>query len=90
MYKALVHFEDILDGRYVYNVGDEFPRHGYTPSKERIAALSSVNNKRKQQIIKFVDEEKDDVPIMNTPVEDSVEDFVEPVKSKRGRKRRGE
>lgn len=93
MYKALVHFEDILDGRHPYNAGDEYPRQGYTPSKERIAELASANNRRKQAVIVLIEERVEkpapviEEPIMNEPVE-AVAD--EPVKSKRGRKRKGE
>lgn len=98
-YKALVYFEDIQDGRHPYNAGDEFPRPGYTPSEQRIAELSSTNNKRGKAVIIGI---QDDVevasvvtvaenttvePVMNEPVEDA---YNEPVKQKRGRKRKGE
>ena len=51
MFKALEYFTDLLDGKYVYNVGDVYPREGYTPSPERIEELSTDKNVRKRPVI---------------------------------------
>ncbi len=39
-------FTDLQDGNHVYNVGDVYPREGYTPSEERIAELASDKNRQ--------------------------------------------
>lgn len=46
MCKVIKKFTDLQDGNHVYNVGDVYPREGYTPSEERIAELASDNNKQ--------------------------------------------
>lgn len=44
-------FTDLQDGNRVYNVGDVYPREGYTPSEERIAELASDKNKQGTPLI---------------------------------------
>lgn len=39
-------FTDLQDGNHVYNVGDVYPREGYTPSDKRIAELASDKNRQ--------------------------------------------
>lgn len=51
MYKVLVDFVDLQDNNRKYSAGDKFPRAGYEPSKDRIAALLSNKNKRGTAII---------------------------------------
>lgn len=88
-YKALVYFEDLKDNRHPYSAGDFFPRAGYEPSAERIAELCGTNNKRGKAVIEPVKPEKQEEQFpMNEPV--VVETVVqeEPVKPKRGRKRK--
>ena len=46
MCKVIKKFTDLQDGNHVYNVGDTYPREGYTPSEERIAELASDKNKQ--------------------------------------------
>ena len=46
MYEVIKKFPDLQDGNHVYNVGDVYPREGYTPSEERIAELASDKNKQ--------------------------------------------
>ena len=58
MYKVLTYFEDLQDNRHPYNEGDIFPRDGLTVTEERLAELSSENNRRKIQLIEFVEEGK--------------------------------
>ena len=38
-YKVLEYFTDLQDGEHAYNVGDEYPRKGYSPSDKRIEEL---------------------------------------------------
>lgn len=42
--RVLKSFMDTQDNKYVYRVGDEYPREGYTPTPERIAELSGKDN----------------------------------------------
>lgn len=48
-------FTDLEDGRHVYREGDKYPRKGKA-TKKRIEELSSTKNKRKEAVIKEVDE----------------------------------
>lgn len=57
MYRVVKFFADLQDGNHTYNVGDKFPRDGYTPSNDRINELLSSTNKQGTPVIKFVDEE---------------------------------
>lgn len=45
MYKALVRFADLKDGKRIYEAGDEFPRPGFIVSPERIAELAGSDNR---------------------------------------------
>lgn len=54
MYKALINFADASDGGHVYAVGDEYPRAGLKPAKERIAELASDKNLLGVKIIEEV------------------------------------
>lgn len=82
-YTVVKFFTDLQDNRHPYNVGDEFPRKGLTVNKERLAELSSNNNKQHKVLI--VAEEKPDVPeeldILEEPIETNE-------KSKQVKKRR--
>ena len=51
MYKAIADFVDLKDNNHKYNAGDQFPRKGYKPNKDRIAELLSDNNKRGVAVI---------------------------------------
>lgn len=53
-YTVIRHFTDLQDEGYKYKEGDVYPREGYTPSFERIAELSSENNKQKTVLIMAV------------------------------------
>ena len=66
MYVVLHLFDDLDDKEKVlgiesyhrYNVGDEYPRGGYTPTAERIKSLLTNDNARKMPLIGIpVDEE---------------------------------
>lgn len=56
MYKALIKFTDLNDSGHVYNVGDTYPREGYTPTVKRIGELSGARNKLGKAVIEMVDE----------------------------------
>lgn len=51
MYRVLRKFKDLLDNNYIYEMGEEYPRSGYSPSSERIAELSCKNNKIGKELI---------------------------------------
>ena len=51
MYKVIEYFEDGQDNRHPYSAGDTFPREGVTVSEERLAQLSSKNNRRGKVLI---------------------------------------
>ena len=91
-YKVLVYFEDLQDHRHPYNAGDSFPRAGYEPSAERIAELCGTNNKRGKAVIEPVKQDKpekqEELFPMNEPVVVETVAQEEPVKPKRGRKRK--
>lgn len=56
-YRVLVRFRDLQDNRYIYNVGDKFPRVGLNVSDARIEELSTTKNRRGVRLIKRVSEE---------------------------------
>lgn len=51
MCKVVKKFTDLQDGNHVYNVGDVYPREGYTPSEERITELASDKNRQGTPLI---------------------------------------
>lgn len=53
MYIVKAYFEDALDEHHPYNVGDKYPRTGFSASKERLAELSSENNIRGVPLIEY-------------------------------------
>ena len=67
MYVVLHLFDDLDDKEKVlgiesyhrYNVGDEYPREGYTPTAERIKSLLTGNNARKIPLIGVLEEEQE-------------------------------
>lgn len=56
MYRAIIYFEDLKDGRHPYNVGDAFPRKGLEVSEDRIRELSGIGNMRRMAVIEEVKE----------------------------------
>lgn len=52
MYKVIAYFTDLQDDGHEYHAGDIFPRSGLAVTDERIAELSSANNKRGKALIK--------------------------------------
>ena len=59
MYRVVRHFTDLLDNNHKYTEGDVYPREGYTPSEERIFALSTSANKQKTILIEAIAESAD-------------------------------
>ena len=55
-YRAIVYFEDLQNNRQPYNVGDVFPKNGYSVSENRIKELLGSNNKQKRPVIEEVEE----------------------------------
>ena len=79
MYKVLEYFTDLKDNSYAYNVGDTYPRNGYTPTPERIEELSSDKNVRKHAIIEAV-------TVATVAAEDTAEEKPEEKPKKRGKR----
>ena len=52
MYRTIVYFEDLQDDSHPYNVGDVYPREGFTPSDKRIKELATDKNIRGIPLIK--------------------------------------
>ena len=46
MFKVIKSFSDGQDNMYVYNIGDDYPRKGYKPTKERVEGLLGTGNKQ--------------------------------------------
>lgn len=60
MFRVIKKFADLDDKRYIYQVGDEYPREGYEPSEDRVEFLSSDQNKLGTPVIEFVQDVKED------------------------------
>lgn len=59
MYRVVRHFTDLLDNNHKYTEGDVYPREGYTPSEDRIFALSTSANKQRTVLIEAIAESAD-------------------------------
>ena len=59
MYKAIEQFKDLKDDRFLYKVGDKFPRKGKIVSKARLAELLGSDNRRGRPVIAEVEEEEE-------------------------------
>lgn len=57
-YEVIKMFTDGQDNLYPYEVGDKYPRKGYTPTEERIVGLLGTGNKQGVPLIKEVPEEE--------------------------------
>lgn len=53
-YTVIKRFSDLQDGNHVYEVGDDYPRAGVSPSPARIAELAGNKNRQKTPLIKAV------------------------------------
>ena len=67
MFEVIVPFADISDSYYTYNVGDKYPRDGFTATAERIEELASDKNRRKIPLIKMVQSEEEEKPKEEKP-----------------------
>ena len=56
MYEVIYKFADLQDRNHVYNVGDKYPRIGYSPTEKRVSELASKNNKVGKVLIEKVSE----------------------------------
>jgi hypothetical protein len=57
-YKVINKFRDSQDDNLIYEVGDEFPKGNYKPTKKRIEELSKQHPKFKRIFIEEVKEDK--------------------------------
>jgi hypothetical protein len=79
MYKTVIEFADLQDHEHIYRVGDEFPRRGFSVSKERIHELASSANRRNVALIEEVPDEQP---------EEVEQESEQPEVHKRGRKKK--
>lgn len=87
MYKAISYFKDMKDNMHSYNPGDTFPRDGLSVSDERIAELSTANNRRGKPVIELV-KPKRTKKVETAEIENNPEETIEEVKpKKRGKKK---
>lgn len=69
MYIVLKNFTDLEDNGHKYTMGEEYPRKGYEPTKERVKALTSGNNKAGIKLLKEVKAPKKAEPKAEKPAE---------------------
>ncbi|WP_425353373.1 Rho termination factor N-terminal domain-containing protein [Staphylococcus coagulans] len=55
LFEVIVRFKDGQDDEYLYQVGDVYPRPGYTPTEERLNEVASTDNRRGVVAIKPLD-----------------------------------
>lgn len=55
--KVIKYFTDLQDNNHEYNEGDVFPREGKEVSEERLAELSTKNNRQGVSLIERVQEQ---------------------------------
>lgn len=61
-YKVIKAFTDSQDGRYIYHVGDDYPRKGANPTEDRINGLLGTANKQGVPLIEEVIEVTKEAP----------------------------
>lgn len=75
MYIVVKMFDDLQDTKVVggirtyhrYNVGDEYPRAGYTPTTERVQSLLTGDNSLKAQFIGILEEKLPEEETLKAP-----------------------
>lgn len=85
-YKVIIAFADLQDCNHIYSDGDEYPRKGYSPSKDRINELLTGKNRIQKPLIQLVEAST----VVEEP-EHVVQEVVEAVvvePKKRGRKKK--
>lgn len=86
MYKVISSFIDLQDEKYLYNVGDSFPRKGKAVTDDRIIELSSRRNATGKPLIQLVEGANEAlVQVVEEPV--FVEEVVEEPKKRRRKKK---
>ena len=58
MYKVIKSFTDLQDNNFAYDVGDEYPRKGFSVLQSRLNELASGENRRGEALIVEVEEPK--------------------------------
>lgn len=81
-YKVIKSFVDLSDNSFFYNVGDEYPREGSSPTNERVEELKKGTNLTSQIFIKEVEADKKGPEVKKTP-EDKKEKVVTPESKKK-------
>ena len=81
-YKVIRDFSDYTDNKYIYRVGDEFPRSGLSVSEDRISQL--LGNGNKQGVPLIVER----VSLPSKGVLDSQTEVDPPIKSEAKRRPR--
>ena len=67
MYKVIKFFTDLQDNNFPYKAGDIFPRPALKVSKERLAELSSSENKQGEPLIMLIEAPKAEAPKAAAP-----------------------
>ncbi len=70
MIKVIKQFFDLQDGNYEYNVGDLYPRKGYTATDARIAELAGDKNKIGEALIEVEQSEEEPKPKKKKTIEE--------------------
>ena len=55
-YKVIKHFTDMQDNNYPYEVGDEYPRKGFSVLPSRLNVLASNKNRQGCPLIEEIEE----------------------------------
>lgn len=74
MYKVIHYFTDMQDFDRPYHVGDVFPRNGMSVSDNRLAELSSKNNRQGKALIELVKPQNEP----NTKLQDDFSKYMQP------------
>ena len=86
MYRVIKYFTDLQDNNYPYEVGSTYPREGLLVSKERLAELSSKNNKQSTVLIVKVSDDNEGIIKADTKPEIKTEVKVEKVVEEKPKK----
>ena len=77
MYKVIVRFTDLQDNNHPYEVGDTYPREGYSPSAWRYRELSSTKNKRGIVLIEKAPEPASEADETVTEIMEELQKYAE-------------
>lgn len=69
-YKVINRFKDKEDNFTIYEVGEEYPKESFKPTKKRITELSKEHPKYK---CKFIEEVKEEPEKVAAPLNDNKE-----------------